>query len=210
MLTALVIAIILSIQLVSAMPGTEEKCLEGVHHKMFPSPETGFATCFPWQNESCCSAEVTVDLMERGEKDISHFDWDYCGGLSEQCKTHIMGMQCLFFCDPNLAKWGVSDGVVDEVPICTDTCNEMFEACKNDKTYSENWLDDFILYRNSKGPIKPDRPCRTFAEIFKNGEGMCNHIYGNCYRYERSSNCMVFDFKGENPNNKVVPRSSSH
>ncbi|XP_031574682.1 riboflavin-binding protein-like [Actinia tenebrosa] len=98
--------------------------------------------------------------------------------------------------------------LVREVPICSNTCDQWFEACKNDKTYSDNWLEEYFLHHNDKGPIKPDRPCRTFAEVFKNGEGLCNQIYGQCFKYERSSNCMVFDFKGENPNDKVVPRSS--
>ncbi|XP_031567212.1 riboflavin-binding protein-like [Actinia tenebrosa] len=92
-----------------------------------------------------------------------------------------------------------------ELPICSDTCNKWFEACKNDKTSSEDWLNEYAVYRFEKGPIKPTGPCRTFVEIFKNGEGLCNKMWGPGYKYDRSSNCIVHDFKSENPNDKVVP-----
>ena len=84
MVIAIAIAAVLSIQLLSVHSDTVEKCIEGNHHKKVPSAEpSGFVTCFPWQNRSCCSPEVTVELKEYGGKHMYHIDWDHCGGLSE-------------------------------------------------------------------------------------------------------------------------------
>ncbi|XP_031563985.1 riboflavin-binding protein-like [Actinia tenebrosa] len=169
----------------------------------------GFATCFPWKNKSCCWANTTVELKKNIVKNILHLDWEYCGNLSESCKKYLLHEACFYFCDPNLVKWKTTGAYVSELPICSDACDKWLEACKNDKTYSENWMDDYTLYHSKKGPIKTNRPCRTFAEVFQNGEGLCNKVYGLAFKYERSSNCLVFNFKGENPNDKVVPAPSS-
>lgn len=85
MLSAIVITAILSIQLVSVHPGTVEKCLDGGHHKKFPSIEgADFATCLPWQNKpTCCTAETTMDLKKNGVRNLFRFDWDHCGTVSE-------------------------------------------------------------------------------------------------------------------------------
>ena len=34
---------------------------------------------------------------------------------------------------------------IQNVPVCADYCNSWFEACKNDSTCVEHWLEDFVV-----------------------------------------------------------------
>jgi hypothetical protein len=84
MMLTIAFGAILSIQLVSVYSDTVEKCLNGAYHKQTPSAEgPSYAECFPWKDKSCCAADTTIELKENDVLNLYHFDWDYCGNMSE-------------------------------------------------------------------------------------------------------------------------------
>ena len=47
--------------------------------------------------------------------------------------------------------------------------------------------------------------CRTFAEWYQNGKGMCETMWGNFFQYDADNeNCMVMTFTGNNSNANVT------
>ena len=104
-----------------------------------------------------------------------------------------------------------SPGNVTDVPVCADYCDAWFDACRYDNTCAENWLDQYIFQLNPTCP-NDDAPCVTFEEMFGNGEGLCNRMFGPAFIYETSDNCtvMAFDPDEENPNFELqLPVSSA-
>ena len=53
--------------------------------------------------------------------------------------------QCYYECSPDLGPYTKPgfDGFpfLDSIPICADFCDAWFEACRNEFTCAENWLD---------------------------------------------------------------------
>ncbi|XP_031564630.1 folate receptor gamma-like [Actinia tenebrosa] len=197
-------AVIVCIQLVSVNPEPVEKCLDGRYHKPSPSPEgPDYADCFSWKNKSCCTAEFTIELKKNRVENIWNFTWNHCGNLSKECERYIKDEECFFQCEPNLIKWHIGKAKIREVPICRSFCHDWFEACKYDKTCVADWGEfnytsgSYICPLNSK--------CQTFAEVYGDGKGLCNKMWGSSFKQEESSNCMVMRFDGPgNPNDKVT------
>ena len=104
---------------------------------------------------------------------------------------------------------------IQGVPVCADYCDAWFEACKDDQTCVEHWLEDFVFDEGftNRCPNNPDTSCRTFREEYGDGEGLCNQIWGNSIFYSTNSdNCtvMAFDNSMANPNFKLTfPQSGS-
>ena len=90
-----------------------------------------------------------------------------------------------------------------------------FEACKDDRTCLEHWEEDFVYnkYFTNSCPNDPRTSCRTFEDVYGNGEDLCNKLYGNGIFYSTdSNNCtvMAFDNSLPNPNFKLTfPRSGT-
>ena len=105
-----------------------------------------------------------------------------------------------------------ADGNIENVPICADYCNAWFNACKDDYTCFENWLEE---YDPSLGITTcPDSyTCRTFGEVYRDGKGLCDTIWGTVYSYSTDAdNCTVMAFNNTMPNpnyNLTFPRSGS-
>jgi hypothetical protein len=72
---------------------------------------------------------------------------------------------------PNLVKWAWSagKGFVKGAPICNDYCDKWFEACKNDRTNSDNWLRDSLMniFEHGTGSVNSSK-CHTFAAMPQN------------------------------------------
>ncbi|KAK3596055.1 hypothetical protein CHS0354_032584 [Potamilus streckersoni] len=208
-ITVIVLASICCI-VISKESGSTESCIDGPWHKPRPSPEgKDYVECLAWKHNTCCYANLTRELLENEVLGLYNWTYDVCGNISDQCRRYILQEECFYQCEPNVVKWiAPSNDTFVNVPICASYCDAWFDACKNDLTCALNWLTDYDRYPDhGLNKCAVNRPCITFAEMFHNGTGLCNQMWGDAFRYETSSNCMVMDFdqNGPNPNNKVQP-----
>ncbi len=80
-------------------------------------------------------------------------------------------------------------------------CNAWFDACRDDLTCVEDWLADFDYAVNGNNTCPVNSTCVTFEEMYRDGQGLCNRMWGNAFVYsEDSSNCTVMTFDGTGPN----------
>lgn len=100
-----------------------------------------------------------------------------------------------------------STPAVQNVPVCASYCNEWFEACRSDFTCVENWFDALnnAIANGSAAGINCSSPgapaCRTFEDIFTDGRGLCNRMWGDTFFYsEDEDNCTVMEFNSDMPN----------
>ena len=94
-------------------------------------------------------------------------------------------------------------GYIQNVPVCSSYCDAWFDACKDDLTCVENWLEDFDFAQNGNNSCPVNSTCVTFREMYGNGEGLCNRMWGSAFFYSNDTdNCtvMVFDNSMDNPN----------
>lgn len=186
-----------------------ERCLNGSYHKDVPSPEVGFKECHSWQQESCCNVKLSHDIHHNRSWTLYAYKYDRCGDLSPECEAFIKDEECFYQCEPYLteyedpiahARW---EGTIRDVPICSRYCDAMYDACKNDQTCVENWFADFD-YTLGENHCPKNSKCRTFADVYGNGIGLCNKMWGNAFYYETdNTKCMVMNFDPnckENPN----------
>ena len=103
-----------------------------------------------------------------------------------------------------------ADIIIMNVPVCMEYCDAWFDACKDDYTCFENWLEEYesaLTLTNCSAPYT----CRTFREVYRNGKGLCDTIWGTDYVYSTDpDNCTVMTFNNSmpNPNFKLTfPRS---
>ena len=105
-----------------------------------------------------------------------------------------------------------ADGNIENVPICANYCDAWFDACKDDYTCFENWLEEYNPFLGIT-TCPADFTCRTFREVYRNGKGLCDTIWGTVYSYSADAdNCTVMAFNNTmpNPNYKLTfPRSRS-
>lgn len=179
------------------------KCIDGPYHKQRPTAEgANYVECRPWKEKTCCTADFTAQLNKSNVEVLYNFSWHHCGNLSKECERYIKNEECFYSCEPSLIKWHTSKGGVKGVPICADYCDKWFDACKNDMTCAEDWLEDFNV-TSSQYSCRSNSQCRKFSELYKDGKGLCNKMWGQSFTYEKSDNCMVMWFDGKNPNEKV-------
>ena len=78
--------------------GGEGKCIKGKWHKASPSPETdAFKTCHAFKDNSCCTAEFTVELMANETRNLYNHSWHRCGQLSDKCQQFWITQVVLIF-----------------------------------------------------------------------------------------------------------------
>ena len=60
----------------------------------------------------------------------------------------------------------LSSGIraVNRVPICSKYCDDWFEACKDDMTCAQDWLNGFNFTSNVYSCLTSST-CRTFSEV---------------------------------------------
>ena len=97
--------------------------------------------------------------------------------------------ECFYYCEPILGHFQVPDNPAEiyRVPVCADYCNYWFEACKNDMTCVEHWLEDFEIDEYFANSCPRDSPCRTIKEEYGNGEGLCNQLLRNGLFYSTAT-----------------------
>ena len=98
-------------------------------------------------------------------------------------------------------------GYIQNVPVCADYCNTWFDACRNDLTCVENWLEDFDFAINGNNSCPANSSCVTFEEMYGNAEGLCNKMWGNAFYYSTDTdNCTVMAFNNtmRNPNYQLT------
>lgn len=118
----------------------------------------------------------------------------------------------IFQCEPQLWRFRNTNDSIHKVPICSSYCNDWFNACKDDKTCVENWLGGFNSTSSGYHCPENSKECKTFSEVYKNGEGLCNKMWGDAFVYTKDTgNCMKFHFDAskESPNKHVRPASTS-
>ncbi|XP_046859070.1 riboflavin-binding protein-like [Xenia sp. Carnegie-2017] len=160
-----------------------EKCLPTSFHKMRSSPaNTEYLECKAWSSDTCCTANFTTQLNKTRLRDLYGFHWGHCKNISQKCERFLLDEECFYQCEPRLYRWHVANGTIKNVPICGDFCNAWYEACKDDETCVENWVTGFN-YSNSMYSCPNNSVCRTFAQWYGSGEGLCNKMWGTSFRY---------------------------
>lgn len=104
-------------------------------------------------------------------------------------------------------------GYIQHVPVCASYCDDWFEACQDDLTCVENWLEDFDFAINGDNSCPANSTCVTFREMYGNAEGLCNRMWGNAFYYSNDvDNCtvMAFDNTMGNPNYRLTFPSSGN
>ena len=112
--------------------------------------------------------------------------------------------ECFYQCEPMLGHFQIGmTGYIRNVPVCASYCDAWFEACRDDLTCAENWLRDFAKDANGTNICVKNSSCITFQEMYGNGEGLCNKMWGEAFYYSSDTdNCtvMIFDSGMINPN----------
>lgn len=183
-------------------------CLPGNKHKAKPSPEgPEYKACLIFKESSCCTANFTNQLAKPVIRNIGNFNWTLCGTLSKKCQDFMVGVECFYSCSPYVAHWGDKDEIqaFNDAPVCTHYCDDWFEACKDDKTCAKNWIKGFD-WASGGNRCKPGSSCKTFKDTFVNGEGLCQNMWDDSFKYtEPGSPCLHFNFSGpHNPNKEAV------
>ena len=78
-------------------------------------------------------------------------------------------------------------GYVQNVPVCASYCDAWFEACKDDVTCVENWLNNFNKDTNGSNICPINSSCITFEEMYGSGEGLCNKMWGGAFYYSNDT-----------------------
>ena len=60
----------------------------------------------------------------------------------------LQAESCFYECEPMLKHYEIkhSPGDLGDVPICGKYCDEWFEACKDDKTCTRDWLEGKVIH----------------------------------------------------------------
>ena len=64
---------------------------------------------------------------------------------------------CFYECEPMLKHYEIahSPGDLGDVPICGKYCDDWFEACKDDKTCTRDWLEGKLTQITSYSYLLP-------------------------------------------------------
>ncbi|XP_013411266.1 riboflavin-binding protein [Lingula anatina] len=196
-------------QLSSATFQRRDECLAGVNHKSRPGPEPYLRACRTYRNSACCTPQFTRQLAASPITKVGDTNWNLCGQLSARCERHMVATECFYRCSPNIVHWASPNypAATVRVPICASDCDAWFDACKDDFTCAENWLTDWNFTKSGEKQCKG--PCKTFAETYKDGRGLCQKMWALSLDYSTDSNrCMKLKWDGRqgNPNNDAVQR----
>lgn len=202
---SLTVSLAILLQVISVLviytSGSKE-CIKGKWHKASPSPETDeFKTCHAFKDNSCCTAEFTVELMANETLNLYNHSWHRCGQLSKKCQQFWVTQECFYQCSPKVYQWEVksNDGALSEVPVCSEICDQWFDACKDDRICVENVLEDynFTVHGENFCPAPANKSCKTYQEMYRNGKNLCEKMWAGSYKYTipnaAYSNCLMMD-----------------
>nr|CAD7463869.1 unnamed protein product [Timema tahoe] len=135
--------------------------------------------CVPWRDRSCCTFNTT-HLTHHGSP--YNFNFNHCGhvkNMSEECRRHFIQDSCFYECSPNVGPWVVKVEMkirnerFVHVPLCSSDCEAWFEACIDDYTCTDNWVQNF-KWAGGTNQCHPGSECRTFRETFETAENFCH------------------------------------
>lgn len=83
------------------------------------------------------------------------------------------------------------------MPICSDICDEWFDACKNDQICVENVLEDYNFTVHGENFCPANKSCITYQAMYGNGKNLCEKMWAGSYNYTMPnadySNCLMMD-----------------
>ena len=143
----------------------------------------GSCACGSFAAGSCCS-DAYVAAVKAGPGNIyKGWTFDQCGRtMGAACRAFMDAQECSFACDPRTAQnyWDLyyNPNTFQPIKVCGSYCDAWFDACKNELTCASNWgtfpndpVQGYVC-NASAGPA-PFQTCKTFAETFGNGQGLC-------------------------------------
>eukprot|EP00058_Branchiostoma_floridae_P024149 XP_002609639.1 hypothetical protein BRAFLDRAFT_123559 [Branchiostoma floridae] len=176
--------------------GLQTGCLQGEKHKDAPSPESGLGVCKDYSDSSCCSADIGQQLSVTPIVKVDGFRWDNCGTLSKRCQDFMVNVECFYRCSPSLPTWAAPyPSAVRGVPVCMQFCDDWMEACREDMTCADNWITGWKIEDGELNKCRSEERCRTFAQVFRNGRGLCESIWGQSFTYESTPDTPCLDFR---------------
>lgn len=183
MLVIHIIIVALSLRISGA-----EKCLAGTFHKNVSSPGgSDFVECLKYKNNACCTGSLTKTIRDQPEM-LYNFTWHHCKAISKPCLQYLKNEECFFQCEPTLIRYvrPSQSASVQNVPICSNYCDKWYEACKDDSTCVTNWESGFVIVGKHYACPNTSK-CNTFKEVYKNGAGICNKMWGPSFSYHNAS-----------------------
>ena len=83
------------------------------------------------------------------------------------------------------------------VPVCSDFCDNWFDACKTDQICVENVLEDYNFTVHGENFCPANKSCITYEAMYGNGKNLCEKMWGGSYKYTKAnddySNCLLMD-----------------
>lgn len=186
------------------------QCLPGGRHKELACPEpegVEYEACFQWRDETCCTAEFTQQLSQPVISNVFEFRWDTCGNLTPSCQEYFKRVECFYRCSPHVAHWTLNQfSALGNLPVCREFCDGWFQACANDMTCATNWITDWDYVLNGVNVCRENSTCRNFTEVYGNGRGLCETLWGQSFIYsnysetESNRQCMTLYWPDDQPN----------
>ena len=192
----------------------EGVCLPGMRHKPKPTPEDdSYKACHVFKNSSCCTSKFTNQLALNVVQKIGNFSWTLCGGnLSRRCQDYMVGVECFYSCSPYVGLWADPkyNQSFNNAPVCSDYCDNWYDACKDDLSCARNWIFDFNYTADGHNVCK--RNCTTFKELYKDGKELCETMWDDSFKYTQNQDlCLHFRYNSlHNPNKDVVQKIFGH
>ena len=188
-------------------------CLEEKRHKPKPTPEDdSFKACHVFKESSCCTSEFANQLVGPVVQKVGNFSWTLCGNLSKRCQDFMVGVECFYSCSPYVGLWADPNykASFKNAPVCSDYCDNWFDACKNDLSCARNWIFDFNVSADGHNTCK--RNCTTFGDLYKDGKDLCETMWNKSFNYTKDEDrCLHFRYNEQhNPNKDVVQKIFGH
>lgn len=83
------------------------------------------------------------------------------------------------------------------VPVCSDICDQWFNACKNDQICVENVLVDYNFTVHGENFCPANKSCITYQAMYGNGKNLCEKMWAGSYNYTMPnadySNCLMMN-----------------
>nr|XP_039274360.1 riboflavin-binding protein-like [Styela clava] len=189
----------------------DQVCPFGAYTKEAPSQENNLKACKEYQCNSCCTEELTEQLVLVPLQMVGILNYSQCdGGLSTACSNYMSYIQCYYQCSPNLYPWlHRVTRRLENLPICASFCGDWYEACKDDRTCVDetDWLRGFQKVQVGDDPkditlqCKTGQPCRKYSEVYENAQKFCTEMWPGVTMYQTDeSSCVIPGDQGHNKN----------
>ena len=83
------------------------------------------------------------------------------------------------------------------MPVCSDFCDNWYDACKADQICVENVLEDYNFTVHQENFCPANKTCKTYEAMYGNGKNLCEKMWAGSYNYTEAnadySNCLRMD-----------------